>query len=373
MEHKIAIIDPVGIKSGMNHYDTFLCTSLNKLGIDTYIYSNFNVKSENIVSQPVFGIFFKNKFPQILNFIKGMFKSCMDCKRNKINTVIIHVFSTHNMAIMTYAISKLFGLKTITISHDVFSFTDQDNKWYYNLIYNRWSDRIIVHNSFSLNHLLPQIESKIHSKVSVLKHGSFISLPDNSISRKLARKALNLDEHRQYILFFGRLKPNKRLDLMLRAMPNVDSSIHLIIAGHSGKDDFNKYQSIIDELDLSSRLVLDIDYISEVKREFYFKAADCLVLPYELIFQSGVLLMSMSYGLPVVASQIPSFEEVIEDGKNGLLFEKGNADDLANKLNILMNNKELMNEIPQNAISNMKENYCWDSIAEGYVELIKTL
>ena len=36
--------------------------------------------------------------------------------------------------------------------------------------------------------------------------------------------------------------------------------------------------------------------------------------------------MSMSYGLPVVASQIPSFEEVIEDGKNGLLFEKGNAD-----------------------------------------------
>ena len=159
---------------------------------------------------------------------------------------------------------------------------------------------------------------------------------------------------------------------MLRAMPNIDSSIHLIIAGHSAKDDFNKYQSIIDELDLSSRLVLDINYISEEKRELYFKATDCLVLPYELIFQSGVLLMSMSYGLPVVASQIPSFEEVIEDGKNGLLFEKGNADDLAKQLNALMNNKNLMNEIPHNAISNMKENYCWDTIAEGYVELIKT-
>ena len=93
-----------------------------------------------------------------------MFKSCMDCKRNKINTVIIHVFSTHNMAIMTYAISKLFGLKTITISHDVFSFTDQDSKWYHHLIYNRWSDRIVVHNSYSLDHLLPQIESNMHSK-----------------------------------------------------------------------------------------------------------------------------------------------------------------------------------------------------------------
>ena len=373
MEYKIAIIDPVGIKSGMNHYDTFLCTSLDKLGVTTHIYSNFNVKSETVVAKQVFGTFFKNKLSQTFNFVKGMFKSCRDCRRNKINTVIIHVFSTHNMAIMTYAISKLFGLKTITISHDVFSFTDQDSKWYHHLIYNRWSDRIVVHNSYSLDHLLPQIESKMHSKVSMLKHGSFVGLPDNSISRKSARNTLNLDEQRQYILFFGRLKPNKRLDLMLRAMPNIDSSIHLIIAGHSGKDDFSKYQSIIDELDLSSRLVLDTNYISEDKRELYFKAADSLALPYELIFQSGVLLMSMSYGLPVVASQIPSFEEVIEDGKNGLLFEKGNADDLANKLNALMNNKDLMNEIPQNAISNMKENYCWDSIAKGYVDLIKTI
>ena len=175
------------------------------------------------------------------------------------------------MAIMTYAISKLFGLKTITISHDVFSFTDQDSKWYHHLIYNRWSDRIVVHNSYSLDHLLPQIESKMHSKVSVFKHGSFVGLPDNSISRKSARKALNLDEHRRYILFFGRLKPNKRLDLMLRAMPNIECSIHLIIAGHTVKDDFNNYQSIIDELDLSSRLVLDINYISEEKENYILK------------------------------------------------------------------------------------------------------
>ena len=373
MEYKIAIIDPVGIKSGMNHYDTFLCTSLEKLGVDTYIYSNFNVKSDTIVSRLFFGTFFKNKLYQTFNFISGMFKSCIDCRRNKINKVIIHVFSTHNMAFMTYAISKLFGLKTITISHDVFSFTDQDKELYHHLIYNCWSDRIVVHNSFSLDHLMPQIKSKMHSNVSVLKHGSYIGLPNDSISRRSARKALNLDESGQYILFFGRLKPNKRLDLILKAMPKIDPSIELIVAGHLGKDDFSKYQSIIDELDLASRLILDIDYISEEKRELYFKAADCLVLPYELIFQSGVLLMSMSYGLPVVASQIPSFEEVIEDGKNGLFFEKGNSDDLANKLNSLMNNKALINEIPQNAITNMKENYCWDSIAKGYIELIKNL
>ena len=205
MEYKIAIIDPVGIKSGMNHYDTFLCTSLDKLGIGTYIYSNFYIKSKTVVYKPVFGTFFKNKLSQTFNFINGLLMSCIDCRRNNINTVIIHVFSTHNMAIMTYAISKLFGLKTITISHDVFSFNDQDSTWYHHLIYNRWSDRIVVHNSYSLDHLLPQIESKMHSKVSVFKHGSFVGLPDNSISKKSARKALNLTS-KGNTFFFWTLK-----------------------------------------------------------------------------------------------------------------------------------------------------------------------
>jgi hypothetical protein len=55
-------------------------------------------------------------------------------------------------------------------------------------------------------------------------------------------------------------------------------------------------KKMIDEFDLSHRIVQDINYISEEKREFYFKAVDSLVLPYELIFQSGVLLMALSYG-----------------------------------------------------------------------------
>ena len=130
---------------------------------------------------------------------------------------------------------------------------------------------------------------------------------------------------------------------------------------------------IIDELNLSSRIVLDINFISEKKRELYFKATNCVVLPYDFIFQSGVLLMSMSYGLPVVASRIPPFEEIIDDGINGLLFEKGNIKALAKKINHLMNDKNLLNKIPQNAINHMKNNFSWDSVAKYYIEIIKSL
>ncbi|MBJ60187.1 MAG: hypothetical protein CMP64_06385 [Flavobacteriales bacterium] len=373
MGFKIAIIDPVGIKSGMNHYNTFLCDSLTKLGIKSFIYSNFEVNSKFIIAKPYFGTFFKNKISQTFNFLIGILKSCIQCKINKIDIVIVHVFSTHNMAIMTYALIKLFGFKILTISHDVSSFTNQDNKFYYNLIYNYFSSRIIVHNNFSLDFLLSKIDSKMHSKVYVLKHGSFVNLPNNKITQKSARKALKLDEQSQYILFFGRLKSNKRLDLIIKAMPYIDSSIKLIVAGHSGKDKFENYQSIIDELELSSRMILDINFISEEKRELYFKATNCVVLPYDFIFQSGVLLMSMSYGLPVVASRIPPFEEIIDDGINGILFEKDNIKALAKKINHLMGDKNLLNQIPQKAINHMTNNYSWDYIAMDYIDIIKSL
>ena len=97
------------------------------------------------------------------------------------------------------------------------------------------------------------------------------------------------------------------------------------------------------------------------------------MLPYDLIFQSGVLLMSMSYGLPVVASRIPPFEEIIDDGINGILFEKDNTKDLAKKINYLMNDDNLLNKIPQKAINHMKNNYSWDHIAKDYIDIIKSL
>ena len=84
-------------------------------------------------------------------------------------------------------------------------------------------------------------------------------------------------------------------------------SIQLIIAGHSGKEDFTykKYKEIIEELNLSGRLIFDINYISEERESGILKAANCMVLPYDVIFQSGVLLMSLSYVLSVVATKIP--------------------------------------------------------------------
>ena len=66
--------------------------------------------------------------------------------------------------------------------------------------------------------------------------------------------------------------------------------------------------------------------------ELYLKAADVLVLPYKEIFQSGVLFLAYSFGLPVVATDVGSFREEIVEGRTGLLCPPGEPAELAKAL-----------------------------------------
>lgn len=68
-------------------------------------------------------------------------------------------------------------------------------------------------------------------------------------------------------------------------------------------------------------------------KDIFFSNVDFTVVPsvwYENL--PGVVYESLSYGIPVIASNIGGIPEMVEDGKNGLLFEPGNADELLQKL-----------------------------------------
>jgi glycosyltransferase involved in cell wall biosynthesis len=72
-----------------------------------------------------------------------------------------------------------------------------------------------------------------------------------------------------------------------------------------------------------------IEYIPDEETELYFKAADILVLPYTHIFQSGVLFLGYSFGLPVIATKVGSLAEDIIEGRTGFLCTPCDPVDLA--------------------------------------------
>ena len=76
-------------------------------------------------------------------------------------------------------------------------------------------------------------------------------------------------------------------------------------------------------------------FISHSDVSYYYSAADIVILPYRKIYQSGVLMMSLSYKKPVVVSDLPSFKEIIDDNRTGYVFESENSLDLSRVINNL--------------------------------------
>jgi D-inositol-3-phosphate glycosyltransferase len=77
------------------------------------------------------------------------------------------------------------------------------------------------------------------------------------------------------------------------------------------------------------RVLLRAEFIPDEETEVYFKAADVLVLPYTHIYQSGVLFLAYSFGLPVLASDVGSLKDDIVEGDTGFVFTPADPDSLA--------------------------------------------
>src|SRR5262249_19308088 len=78
----------------------------------------------------------------------------------------------------------------------------------------------------------------------------------------------------------------------------------------------------------AGRIVLRAEFIPDAETEIYFKAADVLVLPYKHIYQSGILFLAYSFGLPVLAADVGSLKDDIVEGQTGFVFRPEDPADL---------------------------------------------
>jgi D-inositol-3-phosphate glycosyltransferase len=78
-------------------------------------------------------------------------------------------------------------------------------------------------------------------------------------------------------------------------------------------------QQTVDKEFKRGQITLRIQFIPDAEMELYLKAGDVMVLPYREIFQSGILFLAYSFGLPVVATDVGSFREEIVEGSTGFL------------------------------------------------------
>ncbi len=366
---KIAIIDPVGLKAGMNCYDIGLLNGLLQKGNTVYSFSNFEDKNYKDIKQ--FSYFLKKKsnlIENIFNFVIAHFRAIWILKKEKVGVTVLHVFSTSYTDYFSFFIIRLFRIKIIAIVHDINSLCVADKNFIREYIYNS-AAFLVVHNHTSENEIKPLLNDQNKGKLHVIPHGNYIEFIPVVTPTSLLQKEIHFDKNYKYLLFFGQIKRVKGLDILIKSLPYLKGKFKLIIAGLPHRDNFEYYNQLIDDLKVSDMVVKIIRFISDDERDYLFKNADALMLPYRKIYQSGVMLLSMSYGLPVVASDLSANKEII-DNSNGVLFEDGNHEDLGRKTEELFSDGNI-SEKKINAFNTANTDFSWSGIATKYLDMLE--
>jgi D-inositol-3-phosphate glycosyltransferase len=201
-------------------------------------------------------------------------------------------------------------------------------------------------------------------RVAVIPHGIMTPL-HRVLGVSEARKKLNLPQERKILLFFGSIRPNKGLDILLEALKDIrlhDPEVLLIVAGAVPRGmNFRKYSDIIQELNLSENVRKEINFIPDEDVDNFIAAADIVVLPYvKFEAQSGVLLRAYAHRKPVVVSDVGAMGELVSSDKVGMVVEPGAPKALAEAvINVLDNSGDFQSHYTKQ----LETKYSWKNIA----------
>jgi len=227
----------------------------------------------------------------------------------------------------------------------------------------RWKDKIICIDSFDYNIAVNKLRLP-EQKLALIHHGLDLS-QYNFLPRKEARKLLgaklrqNLTTDEIIIGSIGNLYATKGYEYFIEALKLLKIPCKAIIIGEGTEHSKLKVQSeklkvndklcFVGRIDRAANLLkaFDIYVCSSVKEGF----------PYSI-------LEAMSAGLPIVATNVGGIPDMIINGEDGFLVEPKNAQVLAEKISLLINNPELKQKIAERAIHNVALRFSYEKMVE---------
>lgn len=168
------------------------------------------------------------------------------------------------------------------------------------------------------------------------------------------------------LLFVGRLSKLKGIYPLLEAMKQVKKDIRLVMVGDGPEK--KEFRRQMEEAGLGDRIHLTGGLPSREVYEWIQKS-HALILPSFHETQGIVLMEANICGKPVLASRAGGIGEVVKDGFNGLLFEPGNVDEIAQSIHDIFENPEMAREMGSRGKEYVMDTFSWEKIADSTLRL----
>lgn len=203
--------------------------------------------------------------------------------------------------------------------------------------------------------------------------------------------------------FFGKIRPYKGIEVLLRAAELVHKSGLNFRLNIYGKITYNERRILeqIEQLNgnTSPSPPSKEEHVIKIVNEFIdyrevysiFSENDILVLPYIQVTQCGPMLVAYNQNIPVICTDLPGFREYVDDGKSGLLFKPdldegargrdvrlastsplviGAGKSLAEKMKVVIENPGMINEMREYIKEKIKPRFGMESLAGEYLNLL---
>jgi len=170
-----------------------------------------------------------------------------------------------------------------------------------------------------------------------------------------------------YILFLGRIVPEKGLRYLVEAFKQVDTDKKLVISG--GSSDTEDFMNELKEMAQGDERIIFTGFVQGQLLEELYSNAYVYTLPSDLEGMPLSLLEAMSYGNCCLVSDIAECAEVVED--KAVTFAKSDVADLKEKMQWLCDNKEVVMKYKNEAAEFICKKYNWDEIVDRTVKLYR--
>lgn len=208
-------------------------------------------------------------------------------------------------------------------------------------------------------------------KVEIIPNAIDSSKYHGSVDRGAVRARYGVQPHEKLVLSVGRLVPQKGIEYLIQAVPNVAwryPEAKFVIVGEGWYRDHLQY--VAGTTGQAWRINFT-GFIPDHELTALTLSSDVLVMPSIYEPFGIVALEGMAAGIPVVASQVGGLAEIIEHDKTGVLVYPRNPDSIAWGITHVLSNPDHARWLAQNARKTLQKAYSWKVIAKKTVKLYK--